>query len=93
MIQELFEECLSDEAKELFVKMEQNGCLPNDVVYNTVIRGLLGQQKYNEAMSLLEKMVGREFSPNTYAFALIANLISTKGQDLALEEVIKEVSF
>ncbi|CAL5368056.1 unnamed protein product [Camellia sinensis] len=59
MIQGLCEEGLLDEAKELFVKIEQNGCLPNDVTYNIVIQGFLGQQKYHEASILLDEINGR----------------------------------
>ncbi|KAF5958928.1 hypothetical protein HYC85_000137 [Camellia sinensis] len=90
MIQGLCEEGLLDEAKE-FVKIEQNGCLPNDVTYNIVIQGFLGQQKYHEASILLDEMFGRGFSADASTFSLIVDILSTKGQDPALQEVIKKL--
>ncbi|CAL5420023.1 unnamed protein product [Camellia sinensis] len=90
MIQGLCEEGLLYEAKELFVKMEQNHCLPSDVTYNTVIRGFIEQHKCYEALILVEEMVQRGFSIDASTFPLIVDILSTKGQDPALQEVIKK---
>ncbi|CAL5351065.1 unnamed protein product [Camellia sinensis] len=90
MIRGLCEEGLLHEAKELFVKMEQSGCLPNDVTYNTIIRGFIGQHKCYEALILVEEMVQRGFSADAFNFPLIVDILSTKGQDPALREVIKK---
>ncbi|KAF5941785.1 hypothetical protein HYC85_019427 [Camellia sinensis] len=90
MIQGLFEEGLLHEAKELFVKMEQNCCLANDVTYNTIIRGFIRQHKCYEALILVQEMVQRGFSADASTFPLIVNILSTKEQDLALQEVIKK---
>ncbi|XP_028084935.1 putative pentatricopeptide repeat-containing protein At1g12700, mitochondrial [Camellia sinensis] len=90
MIQGLCEEGLLDEAKELFVKMEKNSGLPNDVNYNTIIGGFLGQQKCYEVLVLLEKMLQKGFSPDASTSSLIVDLISTRGQDPTLQDVIKK---
>ncbi|KAF5940862.1 hypothetical protein HYC85_022029 [Camellia sinensis] len=90
MIQGFCEEGLLREAKELFVKMEHNGCLPNDVTYNTIIRGFIGQHKCYEALILVEEMVQRGFSADASNSSLVIDILSTKGQDPALQEVIKK---
>ncbi|CAL5422479.1 unnamed protein product [Camellia sinensis] len=90
MIQGFCEEGLLHEAKELFVKMEHNGCLPDDVTYNTIIRGFIGQHKCYEALILVEEMVQRGFSADASNSSLIIDILSTKGQDPALQEVIKK---
>ncbi|KAF5962200.1 hypothetical protein HYC85_003409 [Camellia sinensis] len=90
MIQGLCEEGLLDEAKKLFVKMEKNSGLPNDVNYKTIIGGFLGQQKCYEALVLLEKMLQKGFSPDASTSSLIVDLISTRGQDPTLQDVIKK---
>ncbi|CAL5351199.1 unnamed protein product [Camellia sinensis] len=90
MIHGFCKEGLLHEAKELFVKMEHNGCLPNDVTYNTIIRGFIGQHKCYEALILVEEMVQRGFSVDASNSSLIIDILSTKGQDSALQEVIKK---
>ncbi|CAL5422463.1 unnamed protein product [Camellia sinensis] len=90
MIQGFCDEGLLREAKELFVKMEHNGCLPNDVTYNTIIRGFIGQHKCYEALILVEEMVQRGFSADASNSSLVIDILSTKGQDPALQEVIKK---
>ena len=72
------------DAKELFVIMEQNGCLRNEVTYNTIIRGFLGQCKCYESLLLLEEMTGKGFDASTSS--LIVDQILTKGQDPAIQE-------
>ncbi|GMP85239.1 hypothetical protein CsSME_00038475 [Camellia sinensis var. sinensis] len=90
MIQGFCEEGLLREAKELFVKMEHNGCLPNDVTYNTIIRGFIGQHKCYEALILVEEMVQRGISADASNSSLVIDILLTKGQDPALQEVIKK---
>ncbi|CAL5413487.1 unnamed protein product [Camellia sinensis] len=90
MIKGLCEEGLLHEAKELFLKMEQNGCLADDVAYNTIIQGFVRRHKCYEALILVEDMVQRDFSTDASIFPLIIDILSTKGQDPALQEVIKK---
>ncbi|XP_028115337.1 pentatricopeptide repeat-containing protein At1g62930, chloroplastic-like [Camellia sinensis] len=90
MIQGFCEEGLLHDAKELFVKMEHNGCLPNDVTYNTIIRGFIGQHKCYEALILVEEMVQRGFSADASNSSLVIDILTTKGQDAAVQEVIKK---
>ncbi|XP_028082872.1 pentatricopeptide repeat-containing protein At1g62930, chloroplastic-like [Camellia sinensis] len=90
MIKGLCEKGLLHEAKELFLKMEQNGCLADDVAYNTIIQGFVRRHKCYEALILVEDMVQRDFSTDASIFPLIIDILSTKGQDPALQEVIKK---
>ncbi|THG14646.1 hypothetical protein TEA_023839 [Camellia sinensis var. sinensis] len=90
MIHGLCKEGLLHEAKELFVKMEHSGCLADDVTYNTIIRGFIRQHKCYEALILTEEMVQRGFSADASTFPLIVDILSTKGQDPALQEVIQK---
>lgn len=70
--------------------MKQNGCLPDGITYNTIIRGFLGQQKGYKAVAFLEELVGRGFSPSASNFSSIIDLISTEGEDPSLQKLIRK---
>lgn len=80
---------LLDEAKEFFVVMEQNGCSPDDVTFNTIIWGFLGTKKYSEALLHLDEMVVKGFSVDVSTSSRIVDLMSTRGEDPALQQGIK----
>ncbi|KAI8561106.1 hypothetical protein RHMOL_Rhmol04G0311200 [Rhododendron molle] len=69
--------------------MEQKGYFPDGCTYNVIIRGFLARKKYSEALVLLKEMVAKGFSADASTVSWIVNLRSTKGQDAALQEVIK----
>ncbi|KAF5940740.1 hypothetical protein HYC85_021907 [Camellia sinensis] len=70
--------------------MEHSGCLPNDVTYNTIIRGFIGQHKCYEALTLVEEMVQKGFSIDASNSSVIIDILSTKGQDPFVRKVIKK---
>lgn len=90
MIYRLCEEGLLDETRELLVKMKQNGCLPNDVTFNIIVRGFLKRNRCYDTLVFLEEMIGSGFSPDASSFPMLVDLFSAKGQDPSLLEMIKK---
>ncbi|KAM7528284.1 hypothetical protein LguiB_031694 [Lonicera macranthoides] len=72
MINGLCQEGLFDEAKELLMRMEECGSIPDDVTYNVIVQGFLTGSQCSEALLLMEKMVGRGFSPNASTISMLA---------------------
>ncbi|CAN4113753.1 unnamed protein product [Withania somnifera] len=66
---------LFDEAKDILRKMEDNGCLPDNVTYNVVVQGFLKCNKISEMASLIEEMAGRSFSFDASTTGLLVNVI------------------
>ena len=81
MIRGLCQEGLFEEAKELLSKMETGICLPNAVIYNTIIRGSLLNKRYEEAVVLIENMRARKFSEDAYTTSMVLDLLSKEEQD------------
>jgi len=50
---------LFDEALSLVSKMEDNGCTPNHVTFETLICALFEYNKNDEAVELLREMISR----------------------------------
>ncbi|KAK1402255.1 hypothetical protein POM88_001860 [Heracleum sosnowskyi] len=95
MIQAFCHEGLFDEAKELFVNMESNNCLPNDVTYNTLICGCLHNKKYNESSVLIDEMCAHSFPADASTTSLLLDLLELEEQDpdlLALLEFFVAVA-
>ncbi|CAL5413496.1 unnamed protein product [Camellia sinensis] len=82
---------LLGEAKELLMTMEETGCLPNCATYNVMVCGFLKANDYSEANILVEKMIGRGFSVDASTLATIMDLLSAKGQDPTLFQMIKKL--
>lgn len=72
------------EAKEMLMKMEENGCLPNSVTYNVIVQEFLKQNECRETEVLLEEMVNKGFSPDATTFSMLLSLIPKVGQGLLL---------
>ena len=89
MIDGLCQEGLFDEAKELLVRMEECGCVPNVVTYNVVVQGFLKGSQYNEALLLMEKMVGRGFSPDASTISMLKDILPTRRQDPKFLDMIQ----
>ncbi|KAL8155989.1 hypothetical protein AgCh_001156 [Apium graveolens] len=81
MIHCFCQEGLLDEANELCVKMEANDCLPDDVTYNTLIRGCFHNKKYNEASVLIDQMRARCFSKDASTTVMLRDLLASEKQD------------
>ncbi|KAM7522686.1 hypothetical protein LguiA_012588 [Lonicera macranthoides] len=88
MINGLCQEGLFDEAKELLMRMEECGSIPDDVTYNVIVQGFLTGSQCSEALLLMEKMVGRGFSPNASTISMLAGILPTRGQDSTLLDMI-----
>jgi pentatricopeptide repeat protein len=76
MIKGLLKEGLSDEAYDLFRKMEDDGFLPDSCSYNVIIQGFLQNQDSSTAIRLIDEMVGRRFSADSSTFQMLLDLES-----------------
>ncbi|CDP04643.1 unnamed protein product [Coffea canephora] len=70
MIAGLLSESLLAEAKELFEKMEENGCW-HSVMFNVILQGLLRGDHYDDAVVYYEEMVRREFLLDSSTFSVL----------------------
>jgi len=59
MVNGFCKEGLFDEALSLLSKMEENGCTPNAITYQTLICALFENNKNDEAVKLLREMIAR----------------------------------
>ncbi|KAE9452975.1 hypothetical protein C3L33_15119, partial [Rhododendron williamsianum] len=64
MISGLCKEALLDEAEELLLQMEGDGCPPDDVTYNIVVRAFLKSGDKHKIKILLQEIINRKFSPD-----------------------------
>ena len=59
MINGLCKEGFFDEALSLLSQMEDNGCTPDALTYETLIRALFESDKNDKAVKLLREMIAR----------------------------------
>jgi len=78
MIKGLCKEGLLKEARVLFEQMEENGCLPNHVTYNTIIQGFLQHNEISCVVKYIKMMVDKGFSANATTATILINLLSYK---------------
>ncbi|CAI9105662.1 OLC1v1004640C1 [Oldenlandia corymbosa var. corymbosa] len=78
MITALCKEGLLEEANEVFIQMEANGCLANEITYNAIIRVLIKGDKYDDAAVYLQEMRSKGFVLNLSNSSDVLNIISRK---------------
>jgi pentatricopeptide repeat protein len=72
MIKGLYKDGLLNEVRKLFEKMEENGCSPNHVTFNTIIQGFLQHNETSWVVKYIKMMVDKGFPANaTMATILI----------------------
>ncbi|KAJ6928923.1 hypothetical protein NC652_012937 [Populus alba x Populus x berolinensis] len=76
MIKGLPKEGLSDEAYELFRKMEDDGLLPDSSSCNVIIQGFLQNRDSSTAIRLIHEMVSKRFSADLSTFQMLLDLES-----------------
>ena len=91
MIHRVCHEGFLDEAKECLVKMEKNGCFPDDLTYNTIVREFLKRNRCYEALVLLETMVKRGFSPDASIFPLLLDIVTAKELDYSVLLMVQKL--
>lgn len=82
MIKGLFSEGLTSEVNMLLKVMEENRCSPNDFTYNTIIRGLIGNNEMSRAIQVFHEMVERGFSADASTAELLVDLLVDGKLDL-----------
>jgi len=90
MIKGLCKEGLLKEARVLFEQMEENGCLPNHVTYNTIIQGFLQHNEISWAVKYIKMMVDKGFSANATTVTILINLLCTNQTDKTLQDFFQK---
>lgn len=83
---------LTYEAEKLLRKMEEKGCSPDNVTYNSIIRGYIHCNETSRIVGLIQQMVERGFSADASTMKLIVDLFSKAEVDPALLSLIKRPS-
>lgn len=56
--------------------MEERGCAPNVVTYNTLMRGFILNNEFPKIVELLHNMVEKNVSPNASTASIVVDLLS-----------------
>jgi pentatricopeptide repeat protein len=86
MIKEPCEEGLLIEARELFEKIEKNGCSPDHFTYNTIIQGILQHNETSCIVKYIKMTVDKGFLAN----AIILVNLSTNQADKTLQKLFQK---
>ncbi|CAL5363256.1 unnamed protein product [Camellia sinensis] len=81
---------LLDEASELLMKMEEEGCSPDFYLYNILVQGFLQNNGTQKALQLLHIM-DRAISVDPCTVTLLVKLLSNDGLDNSSKEMLHEV--
>jgi pentatricopeptide repeat protein len=88
LISRFCKEGLLNEARELFEKMNKNGCSPDHFTYNIIIQGFLQHNETSCAVKYFQMMVDKGFSAN----ATIKTMLSAKKVDKTFTIIFSKVS-
>lgn len=80
-----------DDAKQLFLKMEENDYLPNSVTYNVLLQGYLKYKHYDDVEMLLEKMDELGYSLYVSTLSLLIDSIAAGSLDTAMSTLISKL--
>ncbi|XWS58963.1 hypothetical protein CRYUN_Cryun08bG0079300 [Craigia yunnanensis] len=78
---------LPEKAYDLFSKMEEDDCLPNNISYNITIRGFLQSNDRSRAMKILHEMVKQGFSADACTAIMLVDLLSINEEDEPTYEI------
>ena len=70
--------------------MDENGCSPNDLTSNTIIRGLLQHSETSRVMKYLHMIVEKGFLANTTTTTMFINFLSSNQVDENIKELLKK---
>lgn len=76
------------EAIELVFKMEEQGCFPDSVTYNLIVRGFLQNNDFPNASYYCDEMVSKGFEADVKTSSLFISLLPQGNKDL-LQKFIK----
>lgn len=71
--------------------MEGAGCLPNRVMYNTIIAGLCREGRADEAQSVLERMGSGGIAPDVVTFNSRISALCAQGNVLGAAEILRDM--
>lgn len=60
--------------------MEEKGCAPNAVIYNTVMDFFLKNNDSSKVVELIHKMAEKNVLPNASTFSIVIELLSMNGK-------------
>ncbi|XP_076934343.1 uncharacterized protein LOC143600583, partial [Bidens hawaiensis] len=88
MINALCGEGLLKEAKNLFLKMDESGCPPDNVTYRVLLQGYLKSQRYDDVEMLLQEMDGRSYSLDDSNVSLLIDKIAAGSLNRSMLKLI-----
>ncbi|GLT72712.1 hypothetical protein SLA2020_446200 [Shorea laevis] len=71
--------------------MDENGCSPDHVTYNTIIQGFLQHNETSWAVKYLQMMLDKGFSASATTCTILIDLLSTNHADQTLQEFFKNL--
>ncbi|KAK6139686.1 hypothetical protein DH2020_026574 [Rehmannia glutinosa] len=90
LIKGCYQNGLLEEAKDLFLKMEQASLSPEGATYNVVVQGNLRSGKYDDASKFFEEMCAKGFAPDASTFALLLDLLGTVEHNPTIFKMIQK---
>ena len=74
MINRLCKEWELEKANSLLLDMEEKGCMPNVVTFDTVMRGFIRSNEKSKIVELLHKMAKGNVIPDASIVAIVIDL-------------------
>jgi len=67
-------------------KMEKHGCRPDQITYNTLIRGFLNNNEVKGALEIIDVMTAKGFQGDAETASLVFNLLSDDQVDKSVKK-------
>ena len=64
--------------------MDTDGCPPDAITYNTIVRAFLDKGDMNKVMIFLQEMTNRNFSPDATTMSMLVGLLTVDGEDFEI---------
>ncbi|KAF7151149.1 hypothetical protein RHSIM_Rhsim02G0051600 [Rhododendron simsii] len=91
MICGLCEVALLDEAEELLLQMDKDGCPPNDLTFNVVVRAFLKRGDRHMVKIHLQETINMNFKPDVSTMSMVVELLTVDGEDSNFLQMIQSL--
>jgi pentatricopeptide repeat protein len=71
--------------------MDENGCSPDRVTYNTIIQGFLHHNEISWAVKYIQMMYDKGFSASATTATISIDLLSTNQADKRLQDFFSKI--
>lgn len=79
-----------DEAEDLMMRMEGNGCSPDDLAYNLMIQSFLRMHDIPKALQYIQMMRDKGYSAFNRTLSLIVELLSSNKLDPSRKQILEK---